>query len=146
MPDDQITEEVSLDDSIIALLENGVEPTVIARAWGLDVTWINSLPAKRVMRVADEAEISESILQLMTMAVEEGRKILIEGTPTVKMRFIYSLLSTYIRNFASQTPKEVEDMRAEIMSILGGQTQIKPTVVEEDNEPIPNDDPSLHSL
>ncbi len=115
---EQPTEEVSLEQLAIELLENGVEPTVIARSWGLDPDYINSLPAKRSSRIMDESEISQGILKLMTMSLEEARKILIEGTPTVKTRFIYSLISIYIKNFSSQAPKEMEELRAEFLDLI----------------------------
>lgn len=62
----------------------------------------------------------------MTMSLEEARKILIEGTPTVKMRFIHSLLSIYIKNFSSQAPKEMEELREEFLQLIQ-QTEKKDT-------------------
>jgi hypothetical protein len=115
---------------MIALLEQGVEPLPIARALNVDPDYINSLPANRVARIADETEISQGVLQLMTMAMEEGRKLLIEGTPTVKMRFIHSLLGIYIKNFSSQAPKELEEMQDEFMAMIAKQRNITPLDIE----------------
>jgi hypothetical protein len=127
-----MTETLSLDAIIIPLLEEGVEPLTIARALNVDPDYINSLPATRRRRIAAEEEISQGVLQLMTMAMEEGRKLLIEGTPTVKMRFIHSLLGIYIKNFSSEAPKELEEMRDEFLTLIGKQRTIISTEIKED--------------
>jgi hypothetical protein len=115
---------LSIESIVKALLEEGVDPRPIARALSLDMAWVVGLPIERKRRVSDEEELTSQVQQLLSMALEEAFKLLTEGTPAVKTRFIQTLISPFLRNTSQQTPRELENMRDEVLSMFAGQRAV----------------------
>lgn len=113
-----MTEELDFDWVLTRLLEYGVDPITLARALDVDIEYVNNLPCERARYSAPEEEMTARTTQLATLAFEEARKILTEAPPTVKMRFILSIITPWVRASSNETPRELEEAREEFRNMM----------------------------
>jgi hypothetical protein len=93
------------------LLEVGVPPTALSKAFKVDVYAIKELQDQIHCENYGTAEISEAMNFLMWQAYAEGREILASAPPTTRMRFITNLLSRQSVILGKQSPESLDRMR-----------------------------------
>jgi hypothetical protein len=102
------------------LLEVGVPPTALSRAFRVDVDAIKELQSNTHVEKYGTAEISEAMYFLMWKAYEDAQHILTHAPIQIRMRFITTLLSRQSAIIGKESPQALEQMRAELTSLIAG--------------------------
>ena len=108
-----------LETIIIALLEVGIPPTAIGKAFRIDPQAIKELQAELNISKYGTAEISEAINFLMWRAYEDALSILDSAPSAQRQRFITTLLSRQSAIVGKESPQSIARMRGELESLLG---------------------------
>lgn len=103
-----------LETIIIALLEVGVPPTAIGKAFRIDPQSIKELQAELLITKYGTAEISEAINFLMWRAYEDSLSILDSAPAAQRQRFITTLLSRQSAIVGKESPQSIARMRGEL--------------------------------
>lgn len=103
-----------LETIIIALLEVGVPPTAIGKAFRIDPQAIKELQAELNVEKYGTAEISEAINFLMWRAYEDSLAILDSAPSASRQRFITTLLSRQSAIVGKESPQSIARMRGEL--------------------------------
>lgn len=106
-----------LETIIIALLEVGVPPTAIGKAFRIDPQTIKELQAEIHVVKYGTAEISEAINFLMWRAYEDSLAILDSAPSASRQRFITTLLSRQSAIVGKESPESISRMRGELESL-----------------------------
>jgi hypothetical protein len=107
-----------LENIIIRLLEVGVPPTAISKAFQVDVQAIKELSADLTITKYGTPEISEAMNYLVWRAYQEGLTILESAPSASRQRFIFTLLSSQSRILGKESPQSLERMRGELESLI----------------------------
>ena len=102
------------------LLQVGVPPTAIAKAFSVDVTAIKDLQATLHIRQFGTAEISEAMSFLMWRAYQDALNILESAPSATRTRFITTLLSRQSVILGKQSPEELTRMRDQLSDLFAG--------------------------
>lgn len=106
-----------LETICIALLEVGVPPTAIGKAFRIDPQAIKELQAEIHVVKYGTAEISEAINFLMWRAYEDSLAILDSAPSASRQRFITTLLSRQSAIVGKESPESISRMRGELESL-----------------------------
>lgn len=110
------------------LLQVGVPPTALARAFTVDVDAIKELQATLNIEKYGTAEISEAMYFLMWRAYNDAQEILSHSPMQTRIRFITTLLSRQSAIIGKESPQSLERMRAELQTLIAG-VSVEDTVV-----------------
>ena len=105
---------------VIALIEEGVSLAPIARATGLSIEDLAALPVGRRRNVADAEELGQMAAMLAWRALEDGMRILDEGSEAAKIRLITSIAGHPLRRMQTDTSKTLGALRGLLAEILAG--------------------------
>lgn len=103
-----------LETICIALLEVGVPPTAIGKAFRIDPQAIKELEAEIHISKYGTAEISEAINYLMWRAYEDALAILDSAPSASRQRFITTLLARQSSIVGKESPQSIARMRGEL--------------------------------
>jgi len=116
-------------ESICArLLEVGVPPTAIGKAFQIDVEAIKDLQSTLLTQRYGTAEISEAMNFLMWRAYQDALTILESAPSVTRQRFITTLLSRQSVILGKQSPQALERIRNELESLIRDVNVENPTV------------------
>jgi hypothetical protein len=107
-----------LDSIIVSLLEVGVPPTAIGRAFQIDPHVIKERQADIYVQRYGTAEISEAMNYLMWRAYQDALSILESAPSATRTRFITTLLSRQSIILGKESPQSLERMRNELSSLI----------------------------
>lgn len=107
-----------LETIIICLLEVGVPPTAVGKAFRIDPQAIKELQAEIHVSKYGTAEISEAINFLMWRAYEDSLAILDSAPSASRQRFITTLLSRQSAIVGKESPESISRMRGEIEKLF----------------------------
>ncbi len=120
-----------LETVIRLLLEVGVPPTAISRAFQIDVFAVRELQSELLIQRYGTAEISEAMNFLMWRAYSDAMEILTSSPPQLRTRFITTLLSRQSVILGKQSPEGLNRMRSELESLIaavGVEDPITPSI------------------
>lgn len=100
-----------LESICTRLLEVGVPPTALGKAFQVDVQAIKELQATLNITKYGTAEISEAMNFLMWMAYQDALSILESAPSATRTRFIITLLSRQSVILGKQSPESLDRMR-----------------------------------
>lgn len=103
-----------LETIIIALLEVGVPPTAIGKAFRIEPQAIKELQAELHIVQYGTAELSEAINFLMWRAYQDAIDILDSAPSASRQRFITTLLSRQSAIVGKESPQSIALMRGEL--------------------------------
>lgn len=106
-----------LETICISLLEVGIPPTAIGKAFRIDPQALKELQAEINVVKYGTAEISEAINFLMWRAYEDAHAILDSAPSASRQRFITTLLSRQSAIVGKQSPESISRMRGELESL-----------------------------
>jgi hypothetical protein len=107
-----------LDGIIVSLLEVGVPPTAIARAFRIDQFAIKERQSQLHISQYGTAEISEAMNFLMWRAYQDALSILDSAPSATRTRFITTLLSRQSIILGKESPQSLERMRDELNNLV----------------------------
>ena len=107
-----------LEHIIDSLLEVGVPPTAIGKAFHIDPYVIKEQQADRLIQKYGTAEISEAMNYLMWQAYQDALTILESAPSATRTRFIITLLSRQSVILGKESPQSLERMRGELESLI----------------------------
>jgi hypothetical protein len=107
-----------LEPISIRLLQVGVPPTAISKAFQVDVDAIKELQATLDVQQYGTAEIAEAMNFLMWRAYRDALEILDSAPVTQRTRFITTLLSRQSMILGKQSPEGMNRMRAELEGLI----------------------------
>ncbi len=107
-----------LEQIIRRLLEVGVPPTAIGKAFQVDEQSIKELEATLHIEKYGTPEISEAMNFLMWRAYEDALSILTSAPSATRTRFITTLLSRQSIILGKESPQSLERMRGELQSLI----------------------------
>ena len=110
------------------LLEVGVPPTALSRAFKVDVDALKELQATCNVESYGTAEMSEAMNFLMWRAYNDAHDILTHAPMQTRIRFITTLLSRQSIILGKESPQSLERMRAELSSLIAGVNVDNPIV------------------
>lgn len=109
------TEE--FEDIVDRLLEVGVPPTALSKAFGVDVLDIKErLNGLRVQRYGT-AELSEGLAGMQWEALEEMKAMIHQAPYDVRARFIMAINSKTMSLTARQNPETLGNMRQDLLDL-----------------------------
>lgn len=109
-----------LEEVCVRLLEVGVPPTSLSKAFNVDVAAIKDLQAQLHTVMYGTAEISEAMNFLMWRAYRDALDILESAPSATRTRFITNLLSRQSVILGKESPQSLERMRGELQSLIAG--------------------------
>ena len=109
-----------LENIIRALLEVGVPPTAIGKAFHVDPEAVKELQDSMHVESYGTPEISEAMNFLMWRAYSDAMDILTHSPLQQRTRFITTLLSRQSVILGKQSPQALERMRSELESLISG--------------------------
>ena len=107
-----------LDSIVVRLLEVGVPPTAIARAFLIDSYVVKERQANLLVQNYGTAEISEAMNFLMWRAYQDALSILDSAPSATRTRFITTLLSRQSVILGKESPQSLERMRGELENLI----------------------------
>ena len=114
------TEDSWLESIIARLLEVGVPPTAISKAFQVDVLAIKDLQASLNVSKYGTAEIGEAMNYLLWRAYQDALSILESAPSATRTRFITTLLSRQSTILGKQSPEELGRMRDQLSDLFAG--------------------------
>ena len=106
------------EDVVARLLEAGVPPSAIAKAFDIDPFVVkDKLNEVRVGKYG-AAELSEAMAALQWEAFEQAREMIYNAPHTVRSRAIMGILSKTMSLTARQNPETLGNMRADLLELL----------------------------
>lgn len=106
-----------LETICISLLEVGVPPTAIGKAFRIDPLALKELQAEIHVVKYGTAEISEAINFLMWRAYEDAHAILDSAPSASRQRFITTLLARQSAIVGKESPESISRMRGELEAL-----------------------------
>jgi hypothetical protein len=100
------------------LLEVGVPPTAISKAFQVEVDAIKELQSTLDVQRYGTAEIAEAVNFLVWRAYQDALEILDSAPATQRQRFITTLLSRQSMILGKQSPEGMNRMRAELEGLI----------------------------
>jgi hypothetical protein len=120
-----------LESIMILLLEVGVPPSALSKAFSVDVYAVRQLQSELLIQQYGTAEISEAMNFLMWRAYSDAMEILTSSPPQQRTRFITTLLSRQSVILGKQSPEGLNRMRGELESLIanvGVEDPITPSI------------------
>lgn len=117
-----ITED-ELTHLLDRLLEVGVPPTAIAKAWDIDPFLVRDRMNDLRVQKYGAAELSEALTSMQWDVLEEFRSMIHDAPYNVRTRFILGFVSKTMSLTARQNPETLGSMRAELLNLFGAMAE-----------------------
>lgn len=105
---------------VVALLNEGVAPEKLARVFDLPIEHIEALPAARHITAINPEDIPAEVAKVISVVIDEAHNIIQNGTPAMKLRLIQSIFGKAMMQLRNQSPKAMEDLRAQMDTLTQG--------------------------
>lgn len=102
------------------LLEVGVPPTAVAKAFDIDPFVVRDRMNELRIEKYGAAELSEALAGLQWQAFEQAKAMIYDAPYTVRSRFIMAILSKTMSLTARQSPETIGNMRRDLLDLMGG--------------------------
>jgi hypothetical protein len=122
-------EEDDAVDLLHRLLAQGIPPSAIARALGIDHEFVRGVAAEVRSRRYGTSEITEAMDWLMWQAFDAAVDLLHSGSPANRIRAVSMILPRSVTAAAKQDPQAFGDMRDNLQALLQRQTEV-PLIAE----------------
>lgn len=110
--------EDEFTDVVDRLLEVGVPPTAVAKAFGIDPIVVRDRMNDLRIEIYGASELAEATAQMQWQALEQARFMLVEAPYPVRARFIMSILSRTMSLTARQSPETIGNMRRDLLELM----------------------------
>jgi hypothetical protein len=107
-----------LEDLVDRLLEVGVPPTAVAKAYGIEPLAVKDRLNELRVEQYGSAELSEATTQMQWEALAQARAMIYEAPYNVRSRFIMAILSKTMSLTARQNPETVGNMRRDLLELM----------------------------
>lgn len=104
------------------LLEVGVPPTAIAKAYDIDPFVVRDRLNELRVEKYGAAELSEALANLQWEAFEQAKAMIYDAPYQVRTRFIMAILSKTMSLTARQSPETIGNLRRDVLELLSGVT------------------------
>jgi hypothetical protein len=111
------------------LLEVGVPPTAIAKAFDIDPFVVRDRANELRVQRYGAAELAEALANLQWEAFEQAKAMIYDAPYNVRSRFIMAILSKTMSLTARQNPETTGLMRRDLLDLMG---QMAGGVVDDD--------------
>lgn len=101
------------------LLEVGVPPTAVAKAFSIDPFVVRDRQNELHVEKYGAAELSEAMANMQWQALEQARAMILDAPYNVRSRFIMAILSKTMSLTARQSPETIGTMRNELLEMMG---------------------------
>ena len=101
------------------LLEVGVPPTAVAKAFGAEPLVIRDRANELRVAQYGAAELSEALANLQWEALAQARAMIYDAPFNVRSRFIMGVLSKTMSLTARQSPETTATMRRQLLEFMG---------------------------
>jgi hypothetical protein len=101
------------------LLEVGVPPTAVAKAFGAEPLVIRDRANELRVAQYGAAELSEALANLQWEALAQARAMIYDAPFNVRSRFIMGILSKTMSLTARQSPETTATMRRQLLEFMG---------------------------
>lgn len=105
---------------MLRLIEEGVSLAPLARASGISLEELEQLPVARRSKVADAEELGQAAARLAWRAVQEGERLLDEGSEASRIRLITAITGHPLRRMQTDTSKTQAALQTLLEQILYG--------------------------
>lgn len=105
---------------MVRLIEEGVSLAPISRATGIPIDDLAKLDVARKSEILSSDEIGQKAGKLANRALDEGMRILDEGTEATKLRLITSIAAHPLRRMQTDTSEQFNEMKTILETILMG--------------------------
>lgn len=102
------------------LLEVGVPPTAVAKAFEIDPFVVRDRMNELRIEKYGAAELSEALAGLQWQAFEQAKAMIYDAPYNVRSRFIMAILSKTMSLTARQSPETIGGMRRDLLDLIGG--------------------------
>jgi len=120
-----ITEE-ELTHLLDRLLEVGVPPTAIAKAWDIDPFLVRDRMNDLRVDKYGAAELSEAIAAIQWEVLEEFRHMVHDAPYSERQRFIMGMVSKTMSLTARQNPETMGTMRNDFLGLMAAMADTAP--------------------
>ena len=110
------TEE--LEDLVDRLLEVGVPPTAVAKAFELDPFVVRDRQSQLHVTQYGATELAEALGNMQWQALEQAKQMIYEAPYNVRSRFIMAILSKSMSLTARQSPETMGNMRKDLLKLM----------------------------
>lgn len=100
------------------LLEVGVPPTAIAKAFEIDPFVVRDRANELRVERYGAAELSEALANLQWEAFEQAKAMLYDAPYSVRTRFIMNILSKTMSLTARQNPETIGNLRRDLLEFM----------------------------
>jgi regulator of extracellular matrix RemA (YlzA/DUF370 family) len=104
------------------LLEVGVPPTAIAKAFEIDPFVVRDRATELRVERYGSAELSEALANLQWEAFEQAKTMIYDAPYSVRTRFIMAILSKTMSLTARQNPETIGNLRQNVLDLMGQMT------------------------
>jgi hypothetical protein len=112
--------EAELADMVDRLLEVGVPPTAIGKAFSIDPFVVRDRLNGLHVQSFGAAELSEAIAGVQWLALAEAQNMIYEAPYSVRARFITAILGRTMSLTARQNPETIGNMRRDLLEFMQG--------------------------
>ncbi len=99
------------------LLEAGVPPTAVARAFQIDPLVVKDRLNELRVEKYGAAELAEATAQMQWEALAQARAMIFEAPYNVRVKFIQGILGRTMSLTARQSPETVGNMRRDLLEL-----------------------------
>lgn len=110
--------ETELSLIVDRLLEQGVPPTAVAKALGLDPFVVRDRQNDLRVATYGAAELSEAMANLQWQVLEQAKAMIYDAPYNVRSRFIMGILSKTMSLTARQNPETIGTMRTQLLEFM----------------------------
>jgi hypothetical protein len=104
------------------LLEVGVPPTAIAKAFEIDPFVVRDRANELRIERYGAAELAEALANLQWEAFEQAKTMIYDAPYSVRTRFIMAILSKTMSLTARQNPETIGNLRQDVLDLMGQMT------------------------
>ena len=104
------------------LLEVGVPPTAIAKAFEIDPFVVRDRANELRIERYGAAELAEALANLQWEAFEQAKTMIYDAPYSVRTRFIMAILSKTMSLTARQNPETIGNLRQNVLDLMGQMT------------------------
>ena len=104
------------------LLEVGVPPTAIAKAFDIDPFVVRDRANELRVQRYGAAELAEALANLQWEAFEQAKTMIYDAPYSVRTRFIMAILSKTMSLTARQNPETIGNLRQDVLDLMGQMT------------------------
>ena len=107
---------------VARLLEVGVPPTAIAKAFEIDPFVVRDRANELRIERYGAAELAEALANLQWEAFEQAKTMIYDAPYSVRTRFIMAILSKTMSLTARQNPETIGNLRQNVLDLMGQMT------------------------